>query len=347
LPTHYRAILGQAVDIEFELSLSQGDSMIVNSVAYRSGAKPADIELSKISDVLQEPGAFVWLGLFEPDLALLKQVQEEFSLHDLAIEDALDAFQRPKIETYSNCLFVVLNTVQFTNDEIEFGETHLFIGHNFVVSVRHGASLSYKHVRQRCEALPTQMSKGPIYVLYAIFDFVVDNFQTISEELQNRFEALESEIFNDTFDREAISNMYHLKSQLMRVRSAAQPAVEICSELIRLHEDYVPKDLRAYFRDVGDHATRVVGILDVIREMLTTAIQVNLALVTVTQNEVVKRLAGWGAVLAIPTIVFSLYGMNFVNMPELKVPFAYPLVVTITAVACVGLYIKLRRTGYL
>jgi magnesium transporter len=320
--------------------------MIVNSVAYRNGKKAADIRLEDISEVLKEPDAFVWLGLHEPAIDMLQQVQTEFSLHDLAIEDALNAHQRPKIETYSNCLFVVLNTVQLNGDEIEFGETHLFVGRNFIVSVRHGASSSYSRLRQKCEASPDLLAKGPVYVLYAIFDFVIDNFQATSSQLQNNFEKLESEIFNDKFDRGAIERLYQLKSQLMRVRGSAAPAEDICAQLIRLHEDRVPKELRAYFRDIEDHVTRVVGILDVIREMLTTAIQVNLALVTVTQNEVVKRLAGWGAVLAIPTVVFSLYGMNFADMPELKVPFAYPLVVGCTFGACLLLYGRLRRSGW-
>jgi magnesium transporter len=320
--------------------------MIVNSVAYRNGKKAADIGLEDVSEILKEPGAFVWLGLHEPEIDILKQVQAEFSLHDLAIEDALNAHQRPKIETYNNSLFVVLNTVQLVDNEIEFGETHLFVGPNFIVSVRHGASSSYTHLRQKCEASPQLLAKGPVFVLYAILDFVIDNFQETSTQLQGHFEKLESEIFNDKFDRTAIERLYHLKSQLMKVRSAAAPAEDICAQLIRLHEDRVPKELRAYFRDIEDHVTRIVGILDVIREMLTTAIQVNLALVTVTQNEVVKRLAGWGAVLAIPTVVFSLYGMNFTDMPELKVPFAYPLVVGLTAAACLGLYTKLRRSGW-
>jgi magnesium transporter len=320
--------------------------MIVNSVAYRGGAKIADVTLDDISEVLKERDTFIWLGLYEPDIDLLRKVQEEFSLHDLAIEDALNAHQRPKCENYNNSMFVVLNTVQLIGDDIAFGETHVFVGRNFIITIRHGASLPYSGLRHKAEASPMQLAKGPVYVLYALFDFVIDHFQDISEELQTRFEDLESKIFNDKFDRAAIEQLYRLKSQLLRVRAAVAPAEDICTQLIRLHESLVPVELRDYFRDIEDHVTRIVNVLDVIREMITTAIQVNLALVTVSQNEIVKRLAGWGAVLAIPTVVFSLYGMNFTNMPELKLPYAYPVVVAATASACIALYLKLRRSGW-
>jgi len=184
-------------------------------------------------------------------------------------------------------------------------------------------------------------------VLYAVLDFVVDHYQPIANQLEDVFQELEKEIFNDRFDRAAIGRLYQLKSQLLRLRSAVLPVQEICSQLIRFHDNLVPKDLRAYFRDVEDHVNRIVALLDAISEMLTTAIQVNLAIVTVGQGEVVKRLAGWGAILAIPTVVFSLYGMNFEFMPELKWHYAYPTVVATTVAGCCVLYRRLRRAEWI
>ena len=321
--------------------------MIIGSSAYRDGKKIGNVDLPQISEALAEEGTFVWLGLHEPDEALLRQVQQEFGLHELAVEDALHAHQRPKIEAYRDTVFVVLNTARLEGERILFGETHVFLGRNFVVSVRHGASTSYARVREKCEIEPQNLARGPSYVLYAILDFVVDHYQPIATQLENLFQGLEQQIFSDKFDRAAIGRLYELKSQLLRLRSAALPVQDICSQLIRFHEDLVPKELRAYFRDVEDHVNRIATMLDAIGEMLTTAIQVNLAIVTVAQNEVVKRLAGWGAILAIPTVVFSLYGMNFRHMPELDWAGAYPAVVLTTAAACMALYFRLRRAQWI
>ncbi len=320
---------------------------IVNCVAYRGGKRLGDVGIDDIAGVIAEPGTFVWLGLHEPDLPLLRKVQQAFGLHDLAVEDALDAHQRPKLETYGDSLFVVLNTAQLVEDEVVVGETHLFVGPRYVVSVRHGASSTYTPVRDRCEHDPHGLANGPGYVLYALMDFIVDHYMPIVNRLEDGFEALEQGIFRDEFDREAIERLYRIKRQVLRLRNAVNPIEEICSQLIRLHEDLVPKELRAYFRDIEDHASRLVRTLDVVREMLTTAVQVNLALVTVGQNEVVKRLAGWGAILALPTVVFSLYGMNFSFMPELKFHYAYPVVVGGTALGCLGLWGKLHRAGWI
>ncbi|KDP88372.1 MULTISPECIES: magnesium and cobalt transport protein CorA [Cupriavidus] len=320
---------------------------IVNSVAYRGGKRLGDVGVDEISEAITVPGTFVWLGLHEPDLPLLRKVQQEFGLHDLAVEDALDAHQRPKLETYGDSIFIVLNTAQLVDEEVVVGETHLFVGPNYVVSVRHGVSSSYAPVRERCESDPRALANGPGYVLYALMDFVVDHYMPIVTRLEDAFEQLEEGIFRDEFDRAAIEHLYHIKRQVLRLRNAVYPIEEICGQLIRLHEALVPKELRAYFRDIEDHASRLVRTLDVVREMLTTAVQVNLALVTVGQNEVVKRLAGWGAILAIPTVVFSLYGMNFSFMPELQFHYAYPVVIGVTVLACGGLWRKLHKSGWI
>lgn len=319
---------------------------VVNSVAYRNGQSLGEIAIEEVSDLIKQPDTFVWLGLHEPDAALLLRIQVEFGLHELAIEDAHHAHQRPKIETYSGSLFIVLKTAQRETGAVVYGETHLFVGPNFLVSVRHGASSSYEHLLQRCEAGTKGLHKGPGFALYAVLDFVADNYQPIVAKLEQDFEAIETDIFTDRLDRLLIERLYALKRQLLKLRNAALPLAEISAELMRLHEDLIPKELRAYFRDIQDHVSRLVGQIDGMRDMLTTAMQVNLALVANNQNEVVKRLAGWGAILAIPTVIFSLYGMNFEWMPELKWRAGYPLAVGATLLGCVFVYRRLRCAGW-
>jgi magnesium transporter len=319
---------------------------IVHSVAYRNGQRLGDVAIDDVSDVIKQPGTFVWLGLHEPDDALLLKIQEEFGLHELAIEDAHHAHQRPKIEVYSNSIFIVLKTAQLEQEQVVYGETHLFVGPNFLVSVRHGASSSYAQVLARCEEHTKLVANGPGFALYAVLDFVVDNYLPIVVRFEKDFGAIETDIFRDQFDRLVIERLYGLKRHLLEFRNAALPVADIAGELMRLHEDLIPKELRAYFRDIQDHVSRLVSLIDGMREMLTTAMQVNLALVANNQNEVVKRLAGWGAILAIPTVVFSLYGMNFEWMPELRWTPGYPVAVIVTLLGCVFVHRRLRQAGW-
>lgn len=319
---------------------------IVDSISFRDGKRLGAIALDDVSGLIAQPGTFVWLGLHEPDDALLRRIQAAFGLHDLAVEDAHHAHQRPKIEPYSDSLFIVLKTAHLEADRVVYGETHLFVGTNFLVTVRHGESSSYAQVLQRFEDGTKRLPMGPGLALYAVLDFVTDHYQPVVAQFEKDFDAIETDIFRDRFDRLVIERLYALKRDLLELRNAALPLAEISSELMRLHEDLIPKGLRAYFRDVQDHVSRLVGLIDGMRDMLTTAMQVNLALVANNQNEVVKRLAGWGAILAIPTVVFSLYGMNFQWMPELHWKAGYPLVVASTALACFLVYRRLRRAAW-
>ena len=318
----------------------------INSAAYRNGQPLGEISIDEISELLKQPDTFVWLGLHEPAEAVLLTIQRELGLHELAIEDAHHAHQRPKIEAYSNSLFIVLKTAQLEAGQVVYGETHLFVGSNFLVSVRHGASSSYAKVLQRSADATKGLHMGPGFALYAVLDFVADNYQPIVAQFERDFEAIETDIFEDQFNRLVIERLYALKRHLLELRNAALPVAEISAELIRLHADLIPKELRAYFRDVQDHVSRLVGLIDGMRDMLTTAMQVNLALVANNQNEVVKRLAGWGAILAIPTVIFSLYGMNFEWMPELKWRAGYPMAVGVTLLGCIFVYRRLRRSGW-
>ena len=322
--------------------------MIVNCVAYAGGCKLPDITLEDIPALRGRPDTFVWLGLREPDEELMARVQTLFGLHELAAEDAHHAHQRPKVEVYGDCLFVVLRTVQMEEGRIDFGETHLFVGPRYLVSVRHGASLPYTTVRARCESNPRLLGKGPGFVLYAILDFVVDHYFPILDGLEDTVEDLEERFFKGDFTQSDIGRLYELKRELVELRRAAAPLVEVCNYLLTdVFTTHIPDDIRPYFRDVYDHALRINETVDTIRETLTIALQISLSLSATHQNEATKKLAGWGALLAIPTMVFSIYGMNFAMMPELRWSYGYPAVMGGVAVVCLALYRYLKKAGWL
>lgn len=320
---------------------------IINCCAYRNGKKIKDITIEAISDVLEENDTFVWVGLLEPDPELMGKIQQEFGLHELAVEDAHKAHQRPKLEEYGDTLFLVLHTAMLANDEIKFGETHIFLGPRFVVTIRHGQSIGYAKVRERTESLPARLANGPGYVLYSIVDFVVDQYQPCIDNLQAKFKSFESQLFNASSDADNLQDFYNLKNELLTLHAAAVPLIEICTQLLRFHSDIIPKENRIYYRDIIDHVARVTHAADRMREMINAAMQVALAQVTIRQNEVVKRLAGWGAILAMPTMVFSLYGMNFAYMPELKWKWSYPIILGGIVVGCILLHRRLKRVGWL
>ncbi len=320
---------------------------VVNCTAYEpDGRRRPPFPLERISDELQREG-FVWVGLRSPDPALLAQMQDEFGLHPLAIEDAMHAHQRPKLEVYGDSLFIALHTAQLVNGRIEFGETHAFFGRNYLLTIRHGASLSYAPARARCEREPELLALGPSFALYAVLDFIVDNVMPIVGEFEDELEDLEKDIFAETFRRETIEKLYQLKRELVRLRLAVAPLQDILNQLVRFHAGLIHEDARLYFRDVFDHAVRVNEATDTVREMLTAAMSVNLSLVTVHQGEVVKRLAGWAALVAVPTLVASWYGMNFAHMPELGHPAGYYTVIAATVAACAILFAVLRRARWL
>jgi magnesium transporter len=322
--------------------------MVVNCVAYTNrGRKLRQISIEEISDVLQDPDTFIWLGLHEPDESLLWKIQQEFGLHELAIEDAQHAHQRPKIEVYDDVLFVVLHTAQFVCGKVQFGETHIFLGERFLVTVRHGASLSYAPARARCELTPNLLALGPSFGLYAVMDAIVDNFFPIIESFQESLRELETEIFEDDFDRETSKALYQLKRELVNFRLAVAPLQDILNQLVRFHPNLIHEEVRVYFRDVFDHALRITETVNTLGEMLTAALQLNISMVSLGQNDVVKRLAGWAGLLTIPTLIASIYGMNFEFMPELKWRYGYLIIIAATALICALVYRRLKRAKYL
>jgi magnesium transporter len=326
------------------------DTSVIDSAAYADGRRVADVPIAQAGLALdQHPDRFVWVGLYEPGAAILQQIQQQFRLHDLAVEDAYNAHQRPKLELYDDTLFVVLRTAQLTGDPptIELGETHVFVGRRFVVSIRHGSLHSHVALRARCEASPYLLAKGPGYVLYALMDFIVDQYFPIVESLDEQLEVLEEEIFGDGFSRETTSRIYELKRNLLAVKRAVSPLIDVCNRLMRFDSTLIHEDTRLYFRDVYDHVIRINEMVDTTRELLTTALEANLSLISVAQNEDTKRLAAWAAIIAVPTMVAGIYGMNFQYMPELQWRYGYLASVVVMVAVCVALFKGFKRSGWL
>src|SRR5919108_1444146 len=322
---------------------------VIDCAAYCGGSRVADLGIEQIKGALSRDDQFVWLGLYEPEQDVLRKVQQQFGLHDLAVEDAYNAHQRPKLELYEDSLFVVLRTahISASSKHLEFGETHIFVGRNYLVTVRHGSLRSHIGVRQRCESTPHLLSKGPGYVLYSLMDFVVDQYLPVVQQIEEEVEDLEEIIFGMSDTGEATSRIYQLKRDLLSLRRAVTPLVEVCNRLMRFDLPHIPEDTRVYFRDVYDHIVRLNETIDAQRELLTTALEAHLSLMSVAQNDHMKRLAAWAAMIAVPTMIAGIYGMNFKHMPELNWSYGYHLSIVVMISACVALYVGFKRSGWL
>jgi magnesium transporter len=317
--------------------------MVVNCAAYEDGRRVADIEIDKLDDWPPKDGRVIWIGLHEPDEELLAKMQRHFGLHELAVEDAHQAHQRPKLEVYGDSLFLVLRTAQIIEGKVQFGETHIFAGRGYVISVRHGPSVSYAEVRRRCELAPKMLKKGEDFIVYALMDFVVDSYFPIVTSMQDEVNAIENRIFQDTFDQSGVEHIYELRSDLLTLRNVVLPLIDICNRMIRFDVPLIDRDTHLYFRDVYDHALKVSESIGTQRELLTSALEANLLLSSVRQNEVMKKLGAWAAILAVPTAIAGIYGMNFQNMPELNWHYGYYVAVGMMVTVALGLMVLFRR----
>ena len=322
---------------------------IINCAAYLDGRKVANVSINEISKVLQNPDQFVWVGLHEPDDKTLIQIQQQFNLHDLAIEDAKNAHQRPKIEMYGDSLFAVLRTAQINkaSQHTDFGETHFFVGSNFLITIRHGSSISYADVRTRCESTPHLLRKGQGFALYAVMDSIVDQYFPVVEELEEGLQKIEEKVFKEKPTRQTTEDIYQLKRELLDVKRAVSPLIDIANRLMRFDIKLISEETQPYFRDIYDHALRINEMVDHTRELLNTALEANFSLISISQSEVSKKFAGWAAIIAVPTMVAGYYGMNFKFMPELEWQYGYPAVVLFTVILCVIIFNLFRRSGWL
>ena len=320
---------------------------VVASAVYAGGQRVLEIPIEEAGEWSRKPGHVVWIGLHEPGLDLLRRVQAEFGLHELAIEDALKAHQRPKIEQYGDALFVVARTAQMVEGRIAFGETHLFVGRGYVVSVRHGASTTYTPVRERCEASPKALSDGEDFILYAILDFIVDNYMPVIETIQAEVEEIEDCILAETYTQSRVGRLYQLRRDLLRLRNAAVPLVEVCRRLEQPGLPGIDAAMQPLFRDVSDHIRRVQEEIESLREVLAFAFETSLMTGQAQQTEITRKLAAWAAILAVPTAVAGIYGMNFEHMPELDWQYGYAFVLTVILAVCGWLYWRFRQNHWL
>ncbi len=326
--------------------------MLVNCAAYKQGRKLADIDQGQIGEYFGQPDTFVWVALKDPSEAELQEMQRTFQLHPLAIEDAAHAHQRPKIDEYGDQLFAVMTVIEVApTDDYKLGEIHVFAGPGFVLSVRHRTQRGFSDVRTRCEREPHLLRHGSGYVLYALMDAVVDRYFPVLESLQMELELLEGTLFSGGSSaasaRENIESLYYVKQQLTTLKHATAPLLEYTGKLFGGRVPLVCSGLGEYYRDVYDHLIRLNQSIDAARDTITTAIQVNVAMITYGETEVTKRLAAWAALIAVPTFIASLYGMNFKHMPELEWPLGYPLVLGAMAVLDLYFWYRFRKAGWL
>jgi len=320
---------------------------VVAASVYAGGQCISDISIDEAGKWAKKPGHVVWIGLFEPSFELLSRIEAQLGLHYLAIEDAGKAHQHPKIEQYGDALFIVARTAQIVQGQIAFGETHLFVGHGYVVSVRHGASTSYTAVRKRCEACPTTLSHGEDYILYAILDFIVDNYMPVLETTHREVEAIEDRVFAAPLPSTEVQRLYTLRRELLQLRNAVAPLAEVCRRLEHAEVKPIDPEMQPLFRDVSDHVSRVKEEVDALREVLAFTFEASLMVGQAQQTEITRRLAAWAAILAVPTAIAGIYGMNFEHMPELKWQYGYFLVLAVIAAICAAMFWRLRRSGWL
>jgi len=321
--------------------------MLINCVAYQEGKKLCDIPVEDISDYLQKPDCFVWVALRDATDAEMTKMQEEFSLHDLAVEDAARGHQRPKIEEYGDCLFTVVHTVDLDGDRLVTGEVAIFAGRNYVLSVRRDAAKGFLGVRARAEREPHLLKMGSAFVMYALMDAVVDRYFPVVDMLESELETIEDRIFTHGAQRENVERLYHIKRKGLVLRHAVMPLMEAVGRLSGGRVPPLVAGTQDYFRDVHDHLMRIAGRLDTVRDTIATAIQVNLAMVSIDESEVNKRLAAWAAIFAVFTAFAGVWGMNFKVMPELEWKWGYPLALAVMFAVCGYLYRKFRKAGWL
>ena len=327
--------------------VSPSEPGVVAASVYVNGHRISDISIEEAGEWSKRSGHVVWIGLHEPDKALLERVAAQLDLHPLAIEDASKAHQQPKVEQYGDALFVVARTAQIVDDQIAFGETHIFVGTGYVVSVRHGASTSYQAVRARCESCPTSLSQGEDYILYAILDFIVDNFGPVIECVHAEVDALEEEVLQKALVRREFDRLYRLRRDLLSLRRAVGPVVDVCKRLEHADLITMDKEMKPLFRDVLDHAKRAEEDIDSLREILAFVFEASMMAGQAQQTAITRKLAAWAAILAVPTAIAGIYGMNFEHMPELKWQYGYYLVLGGIIGICGLLYARFKREGWL
>jgi magnesium transporter len=321
--------------------------MLINCVAYEDGRKLADIAVEDIGEWVHRPGCFVWVALRDATDAELLHMQRQFALHDLAVEDARHGHQRPKMEEYGDTVFVVMHLLEAEGGELQQGEVAIFVGPNFVLSIRNRSQHHFLGVRERCEREPQLLKHGAGFVFYALMDAVVDRYFPFLDAIETELDTIEEQIFERGAARWNIERLYGLKRRATVLRHSVAPLLEVAG---KLHGGRVPAvcmQTQEYFRDVHDHLVRINGAIDAIRDTIGTAIQVNLSMVTIEESETTKRLAGWAAIFGVSTALAGIWGMNFEHMPELQWAWGYPMALGTIVASASLLFWRFKRVGWL
>lgn len=321
--------------------------MLVNCAAYEDGKKVGDIAMEAIGDYLARPNCFVWVALCDATSDEIESVGKIFNLHELAVADAMASHTRPKVEEYGDCVCTIMQLVEPGDGMLHVGEVDVFVGRNYVVSVRNGSKEGFLGVRKRCEEEPHLLRMGPGFVLYALIDAVVERYFPILESLEAEIEEIEEEIFQKSPSREIIERLYALKLKLVTLRHAVMPLMEAMHKLVGGRVPNAVVNMQEYFRDLSDHLIRINAGVDVMRENIATAIQINLSLVTFEAGEVNKRLAAYAGIFAVATMFAGVWGMNFKSMPELEWEFGYPMAISVIIGSASIMYWRFKRAGWL
>ncbi|MBU1332055.1 MAG: magnesium and cobalt transport protein CorA [Gammaproteobacteria bacterium] len=321
---------------------------VVAAAAYCAGRKVTDISLDEGHIWASREGHFVWIGLHDPGAEELVHLQAQFTLHELALEDALQRHTRPKLETFGDALFLVLySPIRSESGQLTFVETQLFAGSGYVISARYGESAPYSQVRQRCEARPLLLEHGEDFVLYALLAFVIENYRPLMDSYHSELEEVEQNVLRRPLSQADVERIQGLRRDLLRLRRYIAPLTEICQELQHLDFPFIDRNMRPYFRDVAIHVNRLLEDLTAQREMADHAIEIGLLLEASRQSNTQRKFAAWAAILAFPTAVAGIYGMNFQNMPELTWQYGYFGVLGVIGAGCIGLYASFRHYGWL
>ena len=320
---------------------------VVAAYIYRDGKRADPIQIGQAVECTKSNSEFVWIGLLEPSADELRTLQETYGLHPLAIEDALKANQIPKVDIYGNQLFIMTRTAHLLDDHIAYGETAIFVGENHIITVRHGSARGHSNLREQLEAAPALLKHGVDYVLHAILDFIVDGYLPIVETIEEDVLKMEQRALDSFLERDSVMRIFTLRRELIRFQRILGPMAEVCGRLVHLETPCVDAEVRPYIQDVLDHVRRVEAMVTNLREILTSVFEVSHLLEQQRQGMIARQLAAWAAILAVPTAVAGIYGMNFENMPELKMHFGYFAVVGFIAVACVTLYTRFKRARWL
>lgn len=321
--------------------------MLINCIAYRDGYRIASISPGEISNHLRQENTLVWVALVDATPEELVQMQEEFGLHELAVEDACKGQQRTKVEEYGDSLFAVLQTIEMDGGNLHIGEVDIFVGPNYVLSVRNNTKQGFTGIRARCEREPHLLKHGAGFVFYALMDTVVDRYFPVLDELEESLEAIEANMFIRDNPRKNIEALYQLKQKLGLLKHAVFPLMEATSKLFGGRVPHICENTSEYFRDIYDHLYRINQSIDSMRDMLTTAIQVNLSLIALSDSAITKKLAAWAAIIAVPTMIAGVYGMNFEYMPELSWRWSYPAVLLTMVLLDTYLYWRFKKARWL